>query len=68
MTARLGDDGYQGYGSIDPMVAGGFTPRASGKCLLRCYAVLIKAPPVGRFGELQNKLSRSIFDIGRQSE
>ncbi|XP_065890739.1 syntaxin-12-like [Dysidea avara] len=51
MTARLGDDGYQGYGSIDPMVAGGFTPRAS----------------VGRFGELQNKLSRSIFDIGRQT-
>lgn len=51
MAARLGYDDYQGYGSIDETGVGGFNPRASG----------------GRFGELQNKLSRAIFDIGRQT-
>jgi len=67
MTARLGDDGYQGYGSFEPMVTGGFNPRVSGEYRFSCD-ILIKVPPGGRFGELQNKLSRSIFDIGRQSE
>ena len=70
MTARLGDDEYQGYGSIDEAAGGGFNPRASGMyaTLLSSYVVLIKPPLEGRFGELQSRLSKAIFDIGRHSE
>ena len=65
----LGEDGgHQGYGSIEA-ASGGFNPRASGMHVLLCLnTVLINAHLGGRFGELQNKLSRAIFDIGRQSE
>ena len=61
--------GLQGYGAIDEGAGGGFNPRASGTFVLLCLgAFLINVHLGGRFGELQNKLSRAIFDIGRQSE
>ena len=68
--AMFGDSSaHQGYGSIDDAAGGGFNPRASGMHVLLFFsAVLINAHLGERFGELQNKLSRAIFDIGRQSE
>ena len=40
MTARLGDDEYQGYGSIAQTAGGGFNPRASGMHTSLCSFVL----------------------------